>query len=260
MLSNFKTHKGVYYITQKKDTFSSIYIDVRKKEERIYSDAIVKRLPYVTKTHRYYQEWKLRQKSAERLIKYLNATKTRLKILDIGCGNGWFSHQLSTIPHSEVFALDINDVELEQATRVFSKPNLKFVYANIFASETLTVLKDFDIITVNSCIQYFPNLSKTIDVLEQMLNKNGELHIFDSPFYSYEEILRAKKRTHKYYASIGFPEMSNHYFHHTLKDIEDYRIMHKPDITFYDKLFRKKTNPFYWIKILKQSAGEKKDS
>ncbi len=248
MLLSFKSHKGVYYITQRENSFSNIYIDVRKKEERFYSDAIVKRLPYVPKTHRYYQEWKLRQKSSKRLIEYITAKNAPLKILDIGCGNGWFSHQLSGIPDSEIFGLDINDIELEQAARVFSKPNLKFIYADIFSSEALTASKGFDIITVNSCIQYFSDLSKIVDTLTQKLTMNGELHIFDSPFYDASDIDKAKERTKAYYEELGFPKMTEHYFHHRKEDIKEFKILYKPKRKAISRILGKTDSPFMWVK------------
>lgn len=247
MLSTIEKHNGVYYITEKQDVFSSIYIDVRKKEQRIYPDKIVESLPEIKANHKYYQEWKLRQKSTNRIINYLTDKNKPLKILDIGCGNGWFSNQLSSISNSKIFAIDVNEIELEQGARVFKKPNLKFIYADIFSVET-NILEDFDIITVNSCIQYFENLEEILSCLKNKLKPDGELHIIDSPFYKASEIAAAKKRTKNYYKSIGVPDMAAHYFHHTIEDIPEITIMHKPDNSLFSKLVKKKDSPFMWLK------------
>ena len=54
------------------------------------------------------------------------------KILDVGCGNGWFSGQLAAIASAKVYALDLNRMELEQAARIFNLHNLILCYGNIF--------------------------------------------------------------------------------------------------------------------------------
>ncbi|WP_299438747.1 methyltransferase domain-containing protein [uncultured Aquimarina sp.] len=251
MLSNIKKHNEVYFITGKKETFSSAYIQVRNKEERIYTDQIVKLLPEVSKDHRYYNEWKLRQKSTKRIVDYLTNKNKPLKILDLGCGNGWFSNQLSKIPKSEIYAVDINQIELEQAARVFQVSNLKFIYADIFSSET-GVLHDFDIITVNSCIQYFKDLDTILDKLKNKLKLNGELHIIDSPFYKKTEIELARNRTKVYYKNLGVPQMINHYFHHEIEALDNFEIMYQPKKVIINKFLRRKDSPFMWCKFIKK--------
>lgn len=252
MLSNIEKHKEVYYITKRNQSFSSTYIDTRKKEERVYSDQIVKFLPKILSNHRYYNEWKLRQKSTKRIVEYLKIKSKPLKILDLGCGNGWFSNQLSLIPNSTIFAVDVNEVELEQAARVFAKTNLSFLYADIFSSET-DVLSDFDIITVNSCIQYFENLDIILSRLKSKLNKGGELHIIDSPFYTLEQLKNAKERTKAYYLKLGVPEMANYYFHHSIDDLGNYNILYNPKKSLLNKILRKKDSPFMWIQLSKSN-------
>ncbi|MEW7280223.1 methyltransferase domain-containing protein [Aquimarina sp. 2201CG1-2-11] len=254
MVSHLERNNGVFYINEPQENFSSAYIEVRKKEQRIYEDNIVSKLPNVTKTHRYYHEWKLRQQSTKRIISYLERKKQTLKILDLGCGNGWFSNQLSLIPNSEVFAVDLNQLELEQAVRIFDKQNLYFIYADIFSSQA-KILEGFDIVTVNSCIQYFSDLEVIVDVLTQKLTARGELHIIDSPFYDRTKVIAAKNRTTTYYREIGVPEMIDHYFHHSLSTIKEksFEIVYQPKFSIFNKLIRKRENPFYWIKILKSA-------
>ena len=248
MLSNIKKHKGVYYITQKQDNFSSIYINVRKKEERIYIDEIVKRLPKVAKTHRYFKEWKLREKSTKRIVNYLTQKEKPLKILDLGCGNGWFSNQLLSIPNSEIFAIDVNEIELEQAARVFKKPNLTFIYTDIFFSE-VSILEGFDIITINSCIQYFKNIEEILNQLKSKLKPGGELHILDSPFYQSSEIQNAKERTVAYYKNLGVPEMAENYFHHKIENLKGFDILYQPKKSIVNRIIGKKDSPFMWLKL-----------
>ncbi|MBQ4821770.1 methyltransferase domain-containing protein [Aquimarina sp. MMG016] len=250
--TNIKKENGVYYLTQKRNDFSNLYIQVRDLEKRVYADQIVKQLPSVSKNHHYYDEWKLRQKSTQRIITYLKNLNRPIKILDLGCGNGWFSYQLSLIPDSEVLGVDVNDIELEQAVRVFDKPNLHFIYADIF-SEGVEILEDFDIVTVNSCIQYFEDLEHILSRLKSLLKEQGELHLLDSPFYKLNEIEPARKRTITYYQKLGVPEMVNHYFHHSFNKISEFEILYKHKKSILNKILGKKDSPFMWYRFIKKT-------
>lgn len=250
MFSNTEIVNGVFFFSKQKDNFSTIYLDVRNKEERLYSDDVVKYLPNTSKSHRYYQEWKLRESSANRIKKYLLEKNRPLKILDLGCGNGWFSNQLALIPNVEVIGVDVNTEELTQGARVFQLPNLKFACADIFSNEAKE-LKEFDIITINACIQYFEDFQSILNQLREKLNFDGELHIIDSPFYRESEVQAAKKRSSKYYRDLGFPEMKKHYFHHCLESIGGYDILYQSSKSIIDKLLRKRHNPFMWLRFLK---------
>ncbi len=72
------------------------------------------------------------KRTARRLVHYLGARKKTLEILEVGCGNGWLTHQLADIPGTRVTGLDINFTELQQAARVFSNdPNLRFIHGDM---------------------------------------------------------------------------------------------------------------------------------
>nr|MDQ3007726.1 class I SAM-dependent methyltransferase [Chloroflexota bacterium] len=95
-----------------------LYLRLREKEGRLYSDETVARLPVTSARHRLAAEWRARTKSASRLTRYLSARPRQLSILELGCGNGWLSNLLSKAGHS-VVAMDQNRFELKQAARVF---------------------------------------------------------------------------------------------------------------------------------------------
>ena len=104
-----------------KPDFEDLYIAVRQQEKRIYTDEQLQLLPDID--HLYYDELKIRKRSSERLIAYLEKKHKYLRILEVGCGNGWLSAKLSNIPNTKVTGLDINQLEIEQANRVFKKDN-----------------------------------------------------------------------------------------------------------------------------------------
>ena len=249
MISLKNTENGVYYLSPKEDSFSEDYIKVRELEDRVLTDHQVKSLPYLSKNNKLFKEWLLRQKSANRFINYLKEKKSPQNILDIGCGNGWFSNSLAMVSqHHKVYGLDVNPIELEQAARVFKRGNLSFIYADIF--EALPFFKNkYDIITLNASIQYFGDIENLLKTLKSFLKPNGEIHILDSPFYKDSEIEAAKKRTKDYYKKLGDSEMYKYYFHHSDSILKKSTILYSPKRSIFKKLFFLKDIPFYWVKF-----------
>lgn len=228
--------------------FEAKYIALRRKENRVYSDLEVAQLPVIDMQHQHYKEWMIRTASAKKLINYLSKKNKPLKILEVGCGNGWLSNQLAGIENSEVTGLDINAVELKQAEKVFhNNRQLKFVYGEI--DSTLLSNCKFDVVIFAASIQYFQSLKEIIDAVLNILGKSGEIHIMDSPFYPKDEIAAAKKRSKDYYTMLGFPEMTEYYFHHGIEELRPYnfKIIYKPSI-LRNKLFRN-NSPFPWLCI-----------
>jgi ubiquinone/menaquinone biosynthesis C-methylase UbiE len=230
------------------DDFEKLYIQLREKEGRVYADEEVATLPDTSETHPHYSEWQMRRQSSERLISYLQKKQEPLKILEIGCGNGWLSHRLSAIKGSKVIGADINFTEIQQAARVFQEiSNLHFIYGDIQSG--IFEKKQFDVIVFAASIQYFPSLSAIISQSKRLLNPNGEIHIIDSYFYALSELSAARQRSFLYYEAAGFPEMINWYSHHCFDDLELYNhsLLYDPNSLF-NKFLRNK-NPFPWICI-----------
>ncbi|MCZ6703487.1 MAG: class I SAM-dependent methyltransferase, partial [Ignavibacteria bacterium] len=233
--------------------FEKLYLEVRKAENRIYHDDEVKLLPYASSTNPHYAEWNLRAISLQRVLKFLKTKTNYLKILDLGCGNGWFSSRLAALPNLEAYGLDVNYYELIQAANIFHQPNLKFFYGDIF--EDIFTYGIFDIIFLNSTIQYFSDLKALIIRLNDFLNNKGEIHILDSPLYTVDSIDQAKKRSFNYYQSIGYSEMTNHYFHHSYNELQNFKydVLFNPNkvISTLKILIRIKDSPFPWIRIMR---------
>ena len=240
---------GVGYLTEKKEEFESDYIKVREKENRVLTDSEVSILPKTYSKNPNKKEWELREKSTQRILNYLESKNKDLSILDIGCGNGWFTNQLASISkENKIIGLDVNTEELEQAVRLFETEKTCFLYGDVFKLEDFRA--QFDIITLNASVQYFSDFTKLITVLVNFLKINGEIHIIDSPFYEEKEIEKAKLRTELYYTNLGFPEMAKNYFHHKKGDLKDFVILYKPKGFIAQKLSKKST-PFLWLKYNK---------
>jgi len=226
--------------------FEELYISVRGKEKRIASDRELVFLPDVDESHVHYSEWLTRKRSSQRLIAYLTKKKKPLKILEIGCGNGWLSARLSAIPNTTVIGLDINEVEINQAKRVFKKDNLDFL--TVTFTPELFADEKFDIILFAASIQYFPSLKETLKNALSCLDKQGEIHLVDTRFYEPVDVGGAIARCRDYYLRLGYPEMADHYFHHSIADLLlfNYRMLVNPR-SLINRI--NKRTPFYWITI-----------
>ncbi|MCX6319073.1 MAG: methyltransferase domain-containing protein [Bacteroidetes bacterium] len=237
-------------------SFEEQYLALRAKENWLSTDDEVKALPVVSANHPHYKEWKIRARSANRLMQYLRQKKRPLRILETGCGNGWLSNQLALIPENTVTGADINTTELQQAKRVFGdRHNLVFTEGDI--RQGLFKKSRYDIVVFAASIQYFSWFGEIIHAALELTVDRGEVHIMDSPFYAASERKRAAQRSASYFTKQGFPEMNQYYFHQVAEDLEqfNYRKLYDPHV-WHRKLIpawvNGTKNPFPWICIRNQ--------
>src|SRR5215471_14770463 len=134
-----------------------LYLRVRRKEGRVYTDEIVARLPELPSGHPLQAEWLLRAASAERLTRYLARLQRPMTVLELGCGNGWLTNRIASVPGTQVVGLERNRLELSQAARVFAGNEcLSWLEADIHCAPF--VGRPFDAIVVACAIQYFADL------------------------------------------------------------------------------------------------------
>ena len=228
------------------DDFEQLYLALRQKEGRVYTDKEVLLLPYINSTHPKYDEWKIRTRSFKKLLNYIKHRPAGLRILEVGCGNGWLSARIAGAANAIVTGIDINKTELEQAQRVFSKqPGVHFIHGDL---RTGTINeKNFDMIVFAASVQYFSPLNEIIDHARKYLVPGGEIHILDSHFYSQDELMAARQRTKDYYDSLGFPQMANHYYHHSMKALDQYNYTILGDPYSWKNKLSGTKNPFYWV-------------
>lgn len=220
---------GVYYLSLPEDQKfdEKNYIEVRKKEGRIYSDDELRSLPGIDLSHKLKYEWDVRKKTMDSLVKYFSKGKKQT-ILEIGCGNGWLANAISVKTGNSLIALDVNQLELTQGAQVFKNNNrLKFVYGNI--SENIFPPEIFESAILSSSIQYFKNLNWLIKRIFYFLKPAGRIYIVDSNFYPEDKVRAAGIRSQNYYKNLGFPEMSGFYHHHSWQELAkfDYRVQNK---------------------------------
>jgi SAM-dependent methyltransferase len=233
--------------------FEDLYLALRRKENRLYTDRELIALPDVPAAHPHSGEWKLRRHSYHRLAEYLKYRNKPLSILEPGCGNGWLAAKLAWIPGSQVTGTDINLPELTQAKSVFYDiPNLNFLWGDI--RDSILAGKKFDIILFASCIQYFPWLHQIVHTAFDHLAPEGEIHILDSPFYGANALGKARQRSREHFEKLGVPEMADCYFHHSYQSLASFThsILYDPRKLI--SRWKHHHHPFPWIRIKKNTA------
>ncbi len=228
--------------------FEKKYITIRNLENRLYSDTDLTKLPDLPMEHPHYREWQIRKRSTLRLLRYLANQDRPLEILEVGCGNGWLSHQLAEIPGARITGVDINFTELQQAARVFSDdPNLSFVHGDIRSG--ILDGRMFDSIVFAATVEYFPSLKKILHLSLSYLKPGGEIHVIDTPFYRFTELETARRKTLAYYTLFGYPEMADYHHHYSLIDLRSFRhtVLYNPQSV--RNRFLSRRNACHWIRV-----------
>lgn len=238
--------KKVIVYTELQNIFENNYHSIREKEGYIYSDEIVSSLPTVSKEHFHSSQWKLRKQHAQMFCKYINRKAGLKNILELGCGNGWFSNQIALNTDAKVLGLDINSYELKQANRVFNRENLAFGYGDVFLAE---FSQSFDLVVFNASIHYFDDFEAIITRVKELLSPSGEIHVLDTIFYANsKKVKEARNRTREYYKKMGNEGMAQFYFHHEVALLKDFEELHSPRKSWIFKLIKRQSSPFGWYR------------
>jgi 2-polyprenyl-3-methyl-5-hydroxy-6-metoxy-1,4-benzoquinol methylase len=208
---------GVWHLGPVDQRLSDAYHRVRAREQRIHSDQVVRDLPTSGSRTAHASEWRIRARSLRRLRKHLHDQGSALRILDIGCGNGWMSAALAADGHS-VFALDAHLEELEQAARTFPDRNVTWCLGD--PRDAALPAATFDIVLFAASLQYFPSLPDLFNAIVPALSPAGSVHVLDTMLYADERHkVEAQARSVAYYRSLEAPEMSFYYHAHALSEL-----------------------------------------
>ena len=163
------------------------------------------------------------------------------------------SARLAALPGASVTGMDLNSLELEQASRVFGAlKNLNFAFGDINKVRE----GDYNLVVLASAFQYFGEPESLLNRLLRLLKPGGEIHIWDSPIYHKEEVGSARLRSLAYYKDMGQETMSRYYHHHDWSHLKAFnpKIMADPKSLwsrFQRKVLRRAVSPFPWICIRK---------
>lgn len=256
LLNGVERRDNVYYLSDpaRYEEKESRYFRVRARESRLYPDEVVRVLPEIDREHALAKEWAARADSLSRLANYVARMQRGLDLLDLGCGNGWMTHQLAALANVRAYGLDLNRRELTQAARVFlGQPRLRFIYADVFTAPVPP--RSFHLIVLASVIQYFADLPALIRRLQMLCAPGGEIHVLDSPLYAPHEVAAARQRTRDYYAQHRLPGVADEYHHHTHRALAEFH----PDVLYdprtpLNRLAQwwwgeQPRSPFLWLRI-----------
>ncbi len=96
----------------------------------------------------------------------------KLKVLDVGCGNGNISRYIGSKGH-DVLGIDISEATIEKAKSLTDMPNVRF--KNIAAEDLIATAEIFDLVICSEVIEHLDTPSVVVEVLRALINKKGIL-------------------------------------------------------------------------------------
>ncbi|HEY4332851.1 MAG TPA: class I SAM-dependent methyltransferase [Ilumatobacteraceae bacterium] len=236
--------------------FVPAYLRAREREGRLLADELVRDLPLLPAADPLADEWHRRADSARRIVSHLanmpQPLPQSLRVLDLGCGNGWLSARMAALAHVNVIGIDINTTELEQARRVFAaRPRLAFESGDLEGRGWPA--RAPDVVVLASSLQYVADPAGLFARLLAAYPTTG-VHVLDTPIYSGAEIEAARERSREHYERIGVPQMIGYYHHHDWDIFAGFphRVLFDPAAPHNRVarvVLRRRTTPFPWIEV-----------
>jgi len=112
------------------------------------------------------------------LNKYTKKDLSRMDILDIGCGNGFFEFALSPYVY-RIYGIDPSLPMLTSArqnNRHYKFKNIRFYKGS---AENIPFTKKFDMIMFSHSLHYTKNIQKSLNKVLENINKNGLIFIME---------------------------------------------------------------------------------
>jgi len=150
-------------------------------------------LPFKDLTNKHSWIWRIRARTLlcmqDRILPRIESGASRLRILDIGAGNGWLSYRLSQLGHYPV-AVDLldNDTDGLGAARHYLA-SLEHGFPR-FQAEMDHLPFDsgqFDVAIFNASFHYSPDYEKSLREVMRCLRCSGLVIIADTPCYWRDE-------------------------------------------------------------------------
>jgi SAM-dependent methyltransferase len=195
--------------------FVQDYESIRASEGRGSSNSdYYLALPYRDLSGLHSSQWAMRARTfryIEREIvpRIATVAQSRLRILDLGAGNGWMSHRLARLGHTPV-AVDLltNDQDGLGAARHY-KQRLTLMFPRFQAELDNLPFSggQFDLVIFNSSFHYSEDYEKTFGEAIRCSRDRGIVLIADTPWYSDEQsgLQMLEERRALFIKRYGFP-------------------------------------------------------
>lgn len=127
-----------------------------------------------SKYAKFYNQYAMVQKQiACELIDFIPTTLKPVKILELGCGTGFYTELLhKKYPNTSIDAVDISSEMLKIAQRHLSNSHINWIQADI---ETFKNESQYDLITSSSTFQWLSDVEKTLAHLKEQLSNTGKI-------------------------------------------------------------------------------------
>lgn len=193
--------------------FAAAYHEARRRERWTDPDDVVRALPRVAATHPHAAEWRIRAITLERIIGVVRPFGRGARVLDVGCGNGWMSAAIARTCGATVHGVDVTEAEIDQARTAWHDiSGVTFSLGSI--PSTATSMEPVDVVVFAASLQYFADARRAVEQALAITRSGGLVIVADTPWYDASTIEDARSRSRAHYASIGVPDMTEHYFHH----------------------------------------------
>lgn len=160
--------------------FLSQYERVREQDGNgAHTVEYYRMLPVVSEDHQDVERWRIRGRSFENLLGLLPSHQ--LKILDLGAGNCWLTHQLTARGHPCV-AIDIS-TNCDDGLGAQRHYPTHFMCAQADFDALPFVPGQFEVAIFNASLHYSPNVKNTLRHVRSFLKQNGMIFVIDSPTF-----------------------------------------------------------------------------
>lgn len=167
-------------------------------------------LPFSSRTDPLFAMWSMRAKTyryfEKRILELIEVQEKRpLDILDLGAGNCWLSHRLSSRGHRPV-AIDIFSDERDGLRAARHYPNAFPTIEGDFDQLPLPS-QSFDMAIFNASVHYSTDYIRTLSEIRRCLRPSGAVVILDSPLYRCHEygVRMVKEKHAEFLRRYGFP-------------------------------------------------------
>lgn len=113
----------------------------------------------------------------------------KLKVLDVGCGNGNISRYVGSQGH-DVLGIDISSTTIEKAKSLTNMPNVQF--RNIPAEELIAKDETFDMVVCSEVIEHLNTPNVVVHALGKLIHENGILVVTVPNGYGPREVFMTK--------------------------------------------------------------------